>query len=158
MSIIDKPSDYFNTVLYTGNGSTQSITGVGFQPDWVWIKRRNAVNEHRLTDAVRGATKELYSDSTTAETTNLNGLTSFDSNGFSLGSSSGYNSGVGTTYPPTSYTYIVNTTISEPKLWGIEACDSDGDCGFSTENRTVFVDTVAPSITLSHPATTESIG
>jgi hypothetical protein len=96
MAIIDKPSDYFNTVLYTGNGSTQSITGVGFQPDWVWIKRRNAVNENRLTDAVRGATKEMYSDSTTAETTNSNGLTSFDSDGFSLGSSSGYNSGIGT--------------------------------------------------------------
>ena len=41
MAIIDKPSDYFNTKLYTGNGSTQSITGVGFQPDWVWIKERN---------------------------------------------------------------------------------------------------------------------
>ena len=43
MAIIDKPSDYFNTVLYTGNGGTQSITGVGFQPDWVWIKNRSSV-------------------------------------------------------------------------------------------------------------------
>ena len=93
---IDKPTDYFNTKLYSGNGSTQSISSVGFQPDWVWIKRRNSANENRLTDAVRGATKEMYSDSTTAETTNSNGLTSFDSDGFSLGSSSGYNSGVGT--------------------------------------------------------------
>ncbi len=37
---IDDPAQYFNTVLYTGNGSTQSITGVGFQPDWVWVKKR----------------------------------------------------------------------------------------------------------------------
>ena len=38
---IDDPTIYFNTKLYTGNGSTQSITGVGFQPDWVWIKDRS---------------------------------------------------------------------------------------------------------------------
>ena len=38
---IDKPTDYFNTVLYTGTGSTHNVTGVGFQPDWVWIKKDN---------------------------------------------------------------------------------------------------------------------
>ena len=56
---IKKPSDYFNTKLYTGNGSSQSITGVGFQPDLTWIKRsRTMVTEnHNLFDAVRGATK-----------------------------------------------------------------------------------------------------
>ena len=51
---IDNSADYFNTKLYTGNGSTQSITGVGFQPDWVWIKVRSQAHNHYLYDAVRG--------------------------------------------------------------------------------------------------------
>jgi hypothetical protein len=47
MAIIDKPADYFNTKLYTGNGNTtQTISGVGFQPDWVWIKSRDNVENH----------------------------------------------------------------------------------------------------------------
>ena len=45
---IKKPSDYFNTKLYTGNGSTQSITGVGFQPDWSWIKSTKCSKHHGL--------------------------------------------------------------------------------------------------------------
>jgi len=65
---ITKPSLYFNTKLYTGNGSTQSITGVGFQPDWVWGKERTSTSSHFVFDAVRG------------------GLTSFDSDGFSTSS------------------------------------------------------------------------
>jgi len=82
---IKKPSDYFNTKLYTGNGSTQSITGVGFQPDWTWIKSRGDTSNHRIYDGVRGATKVIYSNLTNAEGTDANGLTSFDSDGFSLG-------------------------------------------------------------------------
>jgi hypothetical protein len=78
---------YFNTKLYTGNGGTQSITGVGFQPDWTWLKCRNDAQEHRLTDVVRGTTKGLESNSTLAEFTSTNTLTSFDSDGFSLGNS-----------------------------------------------------------------------
>ena len=62
-SSITKPSDYFNTKLYTGNGSTQSITGVGFQPDWVWIKRRNSARNHALLDVVRGGSKQIKSNS-----------------------------------------------------------------------------------------------
>jgi len=91
---IDKPSDYFNTKLYTGDGTTShAITGVGFQPDWVWIKRRNSGNPHFLNDSVRGATKDLRSDNTDAETTNnvFGILKSFDSDGFtvSVGSTNG---------------------------------------------------------------------
>jgi hypothetical protein len=48
-----QPSDYFSTKLYTGNDSTQSITGVGFQPDMVWIKKRNATSNHCVMDAVK---------------------------------------------------------------------------------------------------------
>jgi hypothetical protein len=88
MAIIDKPSDYFNTKLYTGNGSTQSITGIGFQPDWSWFKVRSEVGSHRLVDAVRGNTKYLYSNATDAEETVATNVTSFDSDGYTLGNGS----------------------------------------------------------------------
>ena len=93
-SSITKPSDYFNIKLYTGNGSTQSITGVGFQPDWVWIKDRigsTSVYSHHLFDAIRGSTKYLLSNATDAEATEATTLTSFDSDGFSLGSDASTN-------------------------------------------------------------------
>ena len=91
---IDDPTIYFNTILYTGDGSTSNaITGLDFSPNWVWIKRRNNANPHFLNDSVRGATKDLTSDDTDAETTNnqYGILKSFDSNGFtvSVGSTNG---------------------------------------------------------------------
>ena len=78
---------YFNTVLYTGNSSTQSVTGVGFQPDFTWIKGRGSAtyNNHILTDVVRGLGKILQSNQFAAEATAATTLTSFDSDGFSLG-------------------------------------------------------------------------
>jgi len=86
MAQINKPNEYFNTVLYTGNGGTQSITGVGFQPDFVWGKNRNTTNWHDLEDVVRGVTKRLSTNSTDQEATETNNFTSFDSDGFSVGS------------------------------------------------------------------------
>ena len=88
MAQINKSTDYFNTVLYTGNGSTQSITGVGFQPDWSWFKVRSEIGSHRLVDAVRGNTKYLFSNGDDAEATVTTNVTSFDSDGFSLGNGS----------------------------------------------------------------------
>ena len=88
---IDKPTDYFNTVTYTGNGSTQSITGVGFQPDWIWLKDRDNAYSHQLVDVVRGNTKYLNSNETASEGTASDRVTSFDSDGFSLGSYIGTN-------------------------------------------------------------------
>jgi hypothetical protein len=78
-------NDYFNTVLYTGNGSTQSITGVGFQPDWVWVKSRSSSGQHSLTDAVRGVNKQLFTNLTDAEGSQTDQVTAFNSDGFSLG-------------------------------------------------------------------------
>lgn len=91
MAQINKPSQHFNIVNYTGNGSTQSITGVGFQPDLVWIKSKSNTYEHKWTNSVRGATKEMHCNDTSAEGTDANGVTSFDSDGFSLGSTAGFN-------------------------------------------------------------------
>jgi len=88
---INDPTDYFNTVLYTGNGSTQSITGVGFQPDWVWQKTRNYDYSQTLADVVRGASLNMFTNNTLADQTVTNGLTSFDSDGFSVGADLGWN-------------------------------------------------------------------
>ena len=92
-----KGNQYFNTVLYTGNGTSQSVSGVGFQPDFVWLKARSNAQNHTLYDAVRGTTKYLISNATTAETTNSETLKTFDSDGFSLGNAFPNDSG---------YTYV----------------------------------------------------
>jgi hypothetical protein len=100
MAQINKPSEYFNTVLYTGNGVSiasggNSITGVNFQPDFVWIKRRE-IQHHRLFDVVRGATKVIQSDLSDTEGTNAEYLSSFDSDGFTVGNLAGVNANAGT--------------------------------------------------------------
>jgi len=90
-STINKQTSHFNTLAYSGTGSSNAITGVGFQPDWTWIKQRNGTADHRIVDAVRGVTKDIYSNLTTAQGTNTNGLTAFGSDGFTVGSDGGYN-------------------------------------------------------------------
>ena len=78
--------DHFNTVIYTGDdGSDRGVTGVGFQPDWVWLKNRNGTGIHGLFDSNRGVTKYLRTDTNATEAT-ASGVKSFDSNGFTLGS------------------------------------------------------------------------
>ena len=88
---IPKSTDYFNTKLYTGNATGRTISGVGFQPDWSWIKNRSDTSGHRLLDAVRGATKELISNATNAEATEAQSLQSWNSDGFVLGTAAGVN-------------------------------------------------------------------
>ena len=88
-------SKNFNVKTYTGNGTTtgntQAITGLGFQPDLVWIKSRSSGTQtHLLTDAVRGANKLLYSPLTDAEATVTNVMNSFDADGFTAAYNSSY--------------------------------------------------------------------
>ena len=80
-----KPRDYFNVSTWTGDGSEQEISGVGFQPDWVWLKNTSSNVSSGIYDAIRGATKEIDSDSVASETTLAQGLKSFDTDGFTLG-------------------------------------------------------------------------
>jgi len=80
-----QPSDHFNTKLYTGNGSTNAITGVGFQPDWTWIKGRGTTNAHMIFDAVRGVGEALNSNNSNAEATVATAFTTFGSDGFTVG-------------------------------------------------------------------------
>jgi hypothetical protein len=89
----DAPSNHLNTVLYTGNGGTQSIT-TGFKPDFTWIKERSGTEWHNLFDSVRGSDKSLYSNETSAQATSTTKLTSFNTSpngGFSLGSDNNVN-------------------------------------------------------------------
>lgn len=89
---IDNSQDYFKPVIYTGNSTENRAVSVGFQPDFVWIKRRsdNAAN-HSLFDSSRGATNKLSSNSTGSESSlAANGtLNSFTSTGFTLGGAGG---------------------------------------------------------------------
>ena len=88
---LDDPSSVFQTKIYTGTGSSgaKAITGVGFQPDWLWIKNRTVAQEHWLADSIRGNTKFLESNSNNAESSDgATGLASFDSDGFTLGTGS----------------------------------------------------------------------
>ena len=97
MAIIDKPTDYFNTVLYTGNDTdNRTVSGVGFQPNFLWIKARNNADQHYLVDSVRGSTKVLHSDSTEAEATRVSAVKSFASDGFVLGQEAQVNRNGGT--------------------------------------------------------------
>jgi hypothetical protein len=88
---INKPSEYFNTKLYTGNGSTQSLTGVNFQPDWVWCKDRSTTSENLVFDILRGATNYIKTNATSSQATISTTLTSFDADGFSIGNNGGIN-------------------------------------------------------------------
>ncbi len=125
---INKSTDYFNTKLYTGNGSVRTETGVGFQPDMVWIKDRTGTNNNEIADAVRGANYQIYPNLTNAQTNAGGHLTAFTSDGFTLGTDgatntnnsnyvswnwkagttgSGSTTGSGTAK---AYSYSVNTT------------------------------------------------
>ena len=91
---IKKPSDYFNTILYTGdNSSPRTITGVGFQPDMNWSKIRSEVNDHWVSDAVRGANKIIRPNGTDDELVNGSGgyISSFNSDGYVIASGSASN-------------------------------------------------------------------
>jgi len=96
MAQINKPTDYFETTTYAGG--TTSITSLDFSPDWVWAKKRTGVENHGIFDSVRGATKTINSNTTSAETTRGGSLTSFDSNGWSMGGADGIISAPGSDY------------------------------------------------------------
>jgi hypothetical protein len=96
--LVVKPNTVFDTVLWTGNGSSQSITlPGGFSPDLVWLKQRSGSEWNALFNTIVGATTRLFSNSTNAEATNAQTLTAFNSNGFSVGNTAEVN-GSSSTY------------------------------------------------------------
>ena len=89
---LEQADDHFNTLLYTGNSTNnRAITGLGFQPDWTWIKKRSGAQEHVLFDSSRGATKRLFTNLTNAESNEATSLKAFTSSGFTLGTHSSVN-------------------------------------------------------------------
>ena len=88
---IPKSTDYFNTKLYTGNGGTQTISGIGFEPSLAWFKTRSSTS-HMLQDAVRGITKFIEPDTTTGNQTSSDGISSFNSDGYAIGANGRLNS------------------------------------------------------------------
>jgi len=130
---IDDPTIYFNTVLYTGNASTQSITGVNFSPSFVWIKSRNDTNSHYLFDVIRGVHEPLIADATTAEVADTNTVTSFDSDGFSIGNNTGIN---GSSDTEVAWNWKAGTSFTnDASSTGVGTIDSTGSinttAGFS---------------------------
>jgi len=133
---IDDPSAYFQTALYTGNGSTQSITNDGnsdLQPDLIWAKNRNDTYDNVLGDSTRGAGLTLISNSSGAEVNEgTNGLTSFDSDGFSLGGNSGgWNFSSAKTYVAWQWKANGGTTSSNTDGSLTSTVQANTDAGFS---------------------------
>jgi len=124
---INKSTDYFNTLLYVADQQdNRTITGVGFQPDLVWLKDRDQAVNHQLFDSVRGATKQIHTNNTSAENTDLNSLKAFTSDGFTLGTGWG-NQTTGDKYVSWNW-----------KAGGAGSANTDGDI-----NSTVSVNTTA---------------
>ena len=115
--------DVFSTWLYTGNGSTQTITnGIDLSTNGglVWIKSRSNAYDHKLTDTVRGVTKAVISNSSAAQTTDTNGVTAFNTTGFSLGTDAQYNGG-------SSVTYASWTFRKQSKFFNVVTYTGDGN-------------------------------
>jgi hypothetical protein len=133
---IDDPSAYFQTKIYTGNGSTQDITFDGnsnLQPNFLWLKGRSLAEGHTLQNSVSGVTKHLHSQNTDVEVTDTGIVTAFNSNGFSLGDEGDVN-GSSSTF--VGWGWKAGTSFSnDASSTGIGDIDSSGsvntDAGFS---------------------------
>lgn len=88
---VDKPWEHFSVLTWAGSSLTRSISGAGFQPDLVWIKSRGSTQSHQLFDVLRGPSYILSSNSTSAQSYDISTLSSFDSDGYSLGNSNATN-------------------------------------------------------------------
>ena len=129
---INKSTDYFNTKLYTGTNATQSITGVGFQPDFSWFKTRSDANGHTLIDSVRGITKRLASHNTQGDITQADMLTSFDTDGLTLGAdSNNYTNWSGKTWVAWNWKANAGTTSSNTDGSITSTVQANTTAGFS---------------------------
>ena len=145
---IPLPSAHFNTVLYAGSGSAQTISGVGFQPDFSWTKCRSAATWHRLVDAVRGSNKEYFSNDAYQEVNSAGGARAmtFESDGFAWGGDSGDVNGSGRNY--VSWNWKANGTGSTDTSGDIDATVSaNPTSGFSIVKYTATSD---PDATVPH--------
>lgn len=135
-------ASYMAATTYTGNGGTQTVANSGgFAPDFVWIKNRGTITDHGLFDTVRGATKRLASNLTTAETTEVNSLTAFTSTGFTVGATQDFNqngvglvgwqwlAGRGTTSSNTAGSITSTTSVSTTAGFSVVTYTGTGSSG-----------------------------
>ena len=125
---INDGSAYFQTATWTGNGSTQSITNGGnsdLQPDWIWTKRRDGDGQnHHAIDSTRGASKAMVLNDVDGEATKSNGITAFNSDGFSVGTDTNFNNNT-TTY--VGWQWVANsgtTTTNDASATSVGSIDS----------------------------------
>ena len=87
-----KPNTHMNAVAYSGTGTLgRAVNGFGFMPDFAWIKQRSGTEDHKLTDSVRGVTKQLSSNNVNQEYNNTDQITAFTSDGFTTDNSGSTN-------------------------------------------------------------------
>ena len=119
VKVITRPDQFVGAILYSGSGSTQSISGLGFKPDLVWVRRRNGNGNHNIQDSVRGAEYYIQADDDMAQSNSGSRLSSFDDDGFTLTSDNGGNNSSGTYVgycwkAGTSFTPTVTGGFSSP--------------------------------------------
>jgi len=135
-SAIIKPTDYFNTKLYTGTDSSNAITGLNFQPDFTWIKMSSSTASHALQDAVRGNDKTFRTNNTNAQYTN-SFFSSFNSDGFTVATSETDANADGSTYASWNWkangagsantTGSINSTVSANTTSGFSIVSYTGN-------------------------------
>ena len=130
---LDDPSAHFQLATYTGTGATQSVGNDGnsdLKPDWVWIKKRSALGNNSVFDSTRGVYKELVTNGTIAEATDVQLLTQFDTDGFTVGTNSGVN-GSGATFVAWQWKANGGTTVTNTDGSANSTVQANTDAGFS---------------------------
>ena len=145
---IDDPTIYFNTKLYTGNATDDTtISGVGFQSDWTWIKSRSDASWHQVTDSVRGAGNVISTNSNGAES-NFSSLKSFNSDGFVLSDNSNFN-GNGVTFA--SWNWKMGTAFSnDASATGVGTIDSTGSVSTTAGQSIISYSGTGSAGTIAH--------
>jgi hypothetical protein len=148
----------FKTVLYTGNGSTQYISNVGFEPDMVWAKARSNTHPHVVFDIVRGENKQINPDETSAEVTRTSGAYEFETNGFTVSTAGNSNNN--------NYTYVAwcwkgggDDVLNEEGTIDSQV-SANTEAGFSIVKYTgssTIGDTIGHGITVDGVATTPDL-
>jgi hypothetical protein len=146
---IGKGDSYFSPILYTGTGTTQSITGVGFQPDLVWLKARTQSYYHNWYDIIRGGTKAIFSNSDVPEATDTGNLQTLDSDGFTADGFAGTN-GSGVNYVAWNW-LASNTTASNTNGSTTSTVSVNQTSGFSV---VTFTSPGAGTYTIGHGLST----
>ena len=137
----EQATDHYQTALYEGTGSSQNVTGVGFQPDWVWVKRRDGTQESSVTDSVRGVNAQLRPAATAVESSQTDCLTSFDSDGFTLGADASGNN---------SYNYYTDSHVAWCwKAGGAPTATNSAGAGNVPTTGSVMIDGVASTSSLA---------